>query len=416
MRRHNSLFHWLQSAHLVSRLARLHLASRRMKRKLRVLSRRQLALALDIEELKRCQPIDAGLDTIYAKDVTVDDQDPIWIHSGWRTGSTYFWNKFRSSDRYLAYYEPFHEALETLDATTIERATARSWPSGHPQMDAPYYAEYLPLLTSPAGVQHFRPTFPYVNYFLNDCPCQAQQAYLESLCNEANKKGLRPVFGFCRSSGRLPWFRRHMRGVHITLTRDGLGMWRSALDRKKIYGDLYFLSRPLIILFLARRDPWIADYFATLGLDKLTRLDDAGLALRQAEHIINNDPTLTARAFAAVHALGTALSQYHADFVVGVETLSTELGRRHISATLQGRYNINLNWDDCTIPIYPPRTEDDAFLMQWKKALILAERCAADQRVSLPASSQPQKIVEKQESPVNKHYVQIPRDRPIATN
>lgn len=369
------LLRWTATA---VRLAGLHIASRRMKRKLGVLNRRHLTLIRAIEHLGRRQgPLDGsqkrGLDPRPGPGDRVT-QGPIFVHSAWRAGSTYFWNTFRTSPRYLAYYEPFHESLETLTAADIRHATSTSWPCRHPVLDAPYYQEYSPLLEPCGGVKHFQWIFPYLHYFLNDEPLPDQQAYLDALSRHAYARRLRPVFGFCRSIGRMPWFSRNMPGVHITLTRDPLGIWRSALDRKQTHGDLYFLTRPLIILFFARRDPWVARYFAALDLGTLPRYSDSGAAQRQAEQIVRVDFPLATRVFAAVFALGTALSQRYADLVISMEALSTDPGRRAISEILIGRYDIDLDWRDCAIPVYSPRREDEFFLDCWHRASILAER------------------------------------------
>ncbi|WP_298138245.1 hypothetical protein [Acidiferrobacter sp.] len=368
---------WKKAA-LALRLAGLHVRSQRMKYKLRALGRRQLTLTQEIAwlETRRQTPTPPAR----AGRTALSDAraDPIWIHAPWRAGSTYVWNKFRSHPRYLAFYEPFHEILETLTPATIETTTATSWPSGHPRLAAPYYREYESLLVQGGGVRGFAHTFPYTYYFANDEPLSRQQAYLNGLVAHARALGRRPVFGFCRSTGRAAWFARYMPGTHIALTRDGLGLWRSAFSRSRALGDMYFITRPLIILLMSRRDPWIADYLASLDLDPVARLCDLGRAEHEAERLATRDPALTMRAFAAVFALGTALSQRHADIVVPIEGLSTEAGRRALTASLAGRFDIALDWSDCAIPIYQARPDDKPFLAHWHEALCRAEACVSN--------------------------------------
>lgn len=365
----------IQKMVLASRLGQLHAQSQHMKRKLRILARRQRVLIRDIERLQSeagSYPTPAGRRTPDNPQNTMSSS-AIWIHSTWRAGSTYFWSKFRASPDYVAFYEPFHESLETLTETQISGATAESWPSGHPPLHAPYYAEYLPLLRPEGGVVNFEHTFPYNYYFLNEDSLPEQQAYLQGLCTHAQTLGRRPVLGFCRSPGRAAWFARTMSGVHIALTRDGLGLWRSALDRSQTRGDWYFLARPLIILMAARRDSWVEEYFKDLELDGLPRFVDAGLATKEAMRTVHQDPLLTMRAFTGVSALALALSQRYADIVISMEMLSTEVGCRAVSAELAGRYHIDLDWRDCAIPIYPVRDEDEGFLHHWREASRLAQ-------------------------------------------
>ncbi len=362
---------------LALRLADLHVRSRRMKYKLGLLGRRQLALTQEIAwlETRRRNPMTPATTGRPVHDARTG---PIWIHAPWRAGSTYVWNKFRSCPQYLAFYEPFHEALETVTQAAVASATATSWPSGHPPLDAPYYHEFEPLLAPGGGVRGFEHALPYTYYFVNDEPLPQQQAYLNSLVAHAHAAGRRAVFGFCRSTGRVAWFRRHMPGVHIALTRDGLGLWRSAYGRSQTLGDLYFVTRPLIILLTSRRDPWIADYLATLDLDPVPRLSDAGAAQREAERLAIRDPDLAMRAFAAVFALGTALSQRHADIVMPIEALSTEVGRRSLTASLAGRFDVALDWSDCTVPVCTARAGEESFLDYWHAALRHAEACIPD--------------------------------------
>jgi hypothetical protein len=359
------------------RLADLHVRSRRMKHKLRILGRRQLALTQEIASLEARRRPALPL-APPGRAIGDARKDPIWIHAPWRAGSTYVWNKFRSCPKHLAFYEPFHETLETLTHADAEATTETSWPSGHPPLDAPYYREFEPLLMPGGGVRGFEQAFPYTYYFVNDEPLERQQAYLNGLVAHARARGRRPVFGFCRSAGRAAWFRRHMPGVHIALTRDGLGLWRSAFGHSQTRGNHYFLTRPLVILLTSRRDPWIADYLAALDLDPVARVSDMGLAQREAERLAIGDPILTMRAFAAVFALGTALSQRHADLVMPIETLSTEAGRRTLDAALAGRFDIALDWSDCAVPVGAAQADDEPFLAHWRYALRKAEACIPD--------------------------------------
>ncbi len=146
------------------RLAGLRMRSRRMKHKLRILGRRQLALTQEIASLEaRRRP---ALPLAPPGRARGDARkDPIWIHAPWRAGSTYVWNKFRSCPKHLAFYEPFHETLETLTHADAEATTETSWPSGHPPLDAPYYREFEPLLMPGGGVRGFEQAFPYTYLF-----------------------------------------------------------------------------------------------------------------------------------------------------------------------------------------------------------------------------------------------------------
>src|ERR1700761_4291616 len=74
----------------------------------------------------------------------------VFLHTGYRTAGTWLWSCFRALDNVLAYYEPLHEMLASIDAATLASSTSSSWRSGHPRLDAPYFAEFADLI-EPGG-------------------------------------------------------------------------------------------------------------------------------------------------------------------------------------------------------------------------------------------------------------------------
>ena len=93
----------------------------------------------------------------------------IFIHSaGWRTGSTYMWNKFRQLSDVIAYYEPFNISL-----AVIKKEHINTWPipSGHPEnIDKPYFEEYRNFIRKEGGVEFFKKEFSHNNFFENAFP------------------------------------------------------------------------------------------------------------------------------------------------------------------------------------------------------------------------------------------------------
>lgn len=352
------------------RLTALHARSRILKRKILVLKRQSLELSVNRTTHSPRHLGDATLSARLDPPLLTDTSlSPIWIHGAWRTGSTYIWNKFRDKAAYFAYYEPFHERLEHITKNDIMRTTAASWPSHHQGITRPYFAEYGELI-SLAGVRHFKHSFAYMNYFTNSEPLHEQAIYLTHLTRHAHHHQCRPVFGFCRSWSRLPWFKTYMPGTHIALTREGFGMWRSTLDRYETYKDTYFLTAPLILLQLAHREAWFADYLDAIDLD-VRRCADIGDARRAAHKAPL--PQLM-RAFAAVHALGQTIATQYADYVIPIEQLSSPHERSIIHTDLHQKYAIDLNWDDCHIPRYDIRPQDSAFQAAWAQAQWAAQR------------------------------------------
>lgn len=351
-------------------LTALHARSRTMKLKLHMLARRQLLLTRRSEERahRHRMPVRATPEPLALAQRT----GPIWIHGSWRTGSTYVWSKFRASPDYFAYYEPFHEDLESLSREGIERATTTAWPSHHPDIGAPYYAEYRSLIHT-LGVSGFEFPFSYTNFFVHAEPLPAQQRYLDHLVAHAAGRG-RPVFGFCRSWGRVGWFKRYCAGTHIALTRDPLALWRSASRRQQIYGDTYFLVMPQVILHLAQRPPWLQDYLQVLGLGRLARYATVNDARRGAERDLRRNPAHVMASFVAAQCLANVIAERYADVVLRIDELATDSGRRILTDILHSRYDIHLDWQDCRIPTYAPRDQDRPFLDAWSEARRLAEQ------------------------------------------
>ena len=77
---------------------------------------------------------------------------PIFIHSSWRTSSTWFWSKFRQLPETLAFYEPLTMFLNTITRAQALAYDHDAWGSGHSATD-PYFLEFVPLIRRTGGVQ-----------------------------------------------------------------------------------------------------------------------------------------------------------------------------------------------------------------------------------------------------------------------
>ena len=156
---------------------------------------------------------------------TVPSSSPIFIHSLWRSGSTYIFNAFRRScTGYYCYQEPIHEIalslkdnLEDLllyDSNMMQKLR-------HPTLDKPYFkelydaAQYWKDLIS-------KPIF-YDQYFETDCT-QGLEDYINALLLGA--KG-RPVIQECRTTSRIGAIKSRFAGIHIYLWRNPWDQWWS---------------------------------------------------------------------------------------------------------------------------------------------------------------------------------------------
>src|SRR5579859_2315319 len=135
----------------------------------------------------------------------------ILLHSGFRSGSTWFWHRFRRTSQAYAYYEPLHETLATLSLDGLSKA-AKPLHLRHPALDAPYHEEYRPLLRPTGGVPFYDTSMAVGRHF-DTAANPDQRCHLENLIEHARGRGRVPVLGFCRSLGRVAWFREHCPGL-----------------------------------------------------------------------------------------------------------------------------------------------------------------------------------------------------------
>jgi hypothetical protein len=266
----------------------------------------------------------------------------IFIHSSWRTGSTWFWQQFRHCPATLCYYEPFHEGLAKVTRPKARRVGPASWASGHPQ-GAPYHLEFLPLIRQAGGVRLFVPEIAY-DWFVPEggiagCLRRQEVRYLGLLLRHAARRDKIAVFGFTRSLGRLAALKRRFSGTHIFLYRNLWTHWASYTAQRHAGND-YFITAMLRVLLQAQER-----VFAALIARPLARALAAGAlppdgggdlaaalarALPEAELF---------GLFMALHLYLYACAQVHADLAIDVTRLARErdyreaIGERLLAAT-----------------------------------------------------------------------------------
>lgn len=175
--------------------------------------------------------------TEYGVRKTTNQSSPIFIHSLWRTGSTYIWSKFRQNKNCYCYYEPFNElllnsqrsALDTLFCNVAERMS-------HSMLEKEYFYE-SPLLKE-GGNAFFRKSFPYDDYCLSEDQQHPKlKRYIKYLVDHAYSKNRTPVMQFCRSSLRAKWLKKNFKSVNIYLLRFPRAQWKSYLSASEKYFD-----------------------------------------------------------------------------------------------------------------------------------------------------------------------------------
>jgi hypothetical protein len=277
---------------------------------------------------------------------------PVFLHGGWRSCSTYVWSKFRALDGALAFYEPFHEALAGLTPQAIAADTAETSNLRHPRMGAPYMAEFEDLLAVGGGVRGYRPRFAMDSYFMDaDDEDPAQEAYVAGLIKHARSQGRTPVLGCCRSLGRAGWLRRRFGGVHITLMRDPISQWASGHEfRRRPDRASYFELCPFAILGLAggRAAAWARRWGAPWRLSA----GDPDRVLRQLRaNLFCRRPAASYAAFAAVYVLAHLRAIEASDMILDMDRLSLDSAYAAAAArTIAAASGLTPDFGDCSAP------------------------------------------------------------------
>lgn len=176
--------------------------------------------------------------------------DPVFIHSSFRTGSTWLWSKFRKNKNAYCYYEVFNEILQDIDIETIQISSS-TWNSHHPP-GPPYFSEFTPLLKG-RGIFGFDREMAVDDFFLEISGDVGRvtktRDYLMSLVTLAQSNGLTPVLSCTRSIGRIDMIKDIIGGSHILLKRNLFNQW-SSYSNQSLNGNHFFL-REMISSILA---------------------------------------------------------------------------------------------------------------------------------------------------------------------
>lgn len=275
----------------------------------------------------------------------------LFIHSGWRTGSTYVWTKFRQHAACIGFYEPFNEMLSAMSPTDIYTARHDLAALKHSEIGLPYFHEYIPVL-APKGHPLFRLEFSYRNYFVVDEPLPDQQAYVESLLGLGGKLGKLPVLGFVRSLGRAAWFRRAFAdAVNIVVIRSPLGQWLSARQLALEHRHEFFDPMQTLILAQARGSAAVLEEAQRLGVP---RLEDHPLfaAVELARQFSAKlTPAERFVRFAVLYVFSYLAALPNADLVVDMDRLSAEASyQAETAAAINRLTGLDIDFSDAAMP------------------------------------------------------------------
>ena len=289
--------------------------------------------------------------------------DAVFLHSGWRTGSTYVWNKFRRLRSCLAFYEPFNDLLGSMTPVGVLMTSRHDTALRHSDLDLPYFHEYLPLLGQ-KGLPLFRDEFVCRDYFVADEKLPEQLQYLESLLALADKARKTPVLGCVRSLGRVGWFKRELKGANIVLIRSPFSQWVSGQKLAADGGYRFFDPVHFLILSQARGSEPAIEHARHHRIPRYETLTSNAGRLMLADTVAIAPPAVRFGVFASVYFLSMMAALPHADLVVDVDRLTSDAGyRADRSAEIRRLTGCDLDFSDARTPRYeadaaPPEVAD----------------------------------------------------------
>jgi hypothetical protein len=279
----------------------------------------------------------------------------IFLHSSFRTSSTWFWNKFRPFQETACYYEPFNDELGIITSEKAAWADFNAWDSRHPPGE-PYYREYLPLIQPAGGVQCYEAPF-HLDWFtpiggLRGELREAEIRYLSTLVENARYQGKTPVFGETRSLGRLFAIKNTFGGFHIFLNRNLWKQWLSYLYYRRRSNNYFYETTAFI---MARSpDPFlgdVADFYAKRALQFRLHSDDEKkqtLSDDERRYLLRSLPENHGFAlFMTLHIYLYLHAQLSADLTVNVTRLVRDGGYRScVESELARRTGLEISLSD----------------------------------------------------------------------
>jgi hypothetical protein len=277
---------------------------------------------------------------------------PIFLHSSLRSGSTWFWSRFRADPQVHAYYEPFSEVLADLKPEHVDAYKPSGWASGHPSLAAPYYREYAPLLRPEGGVAGFEPNFSYSLYYHRGAPHPPMRAYLDGLLRHAAGCGLVPVLGLCRSLGRLPWLRAEFPGHHIVTVRNPLDQWRSCHRLATQESNTYFQFVAYTIAMIGALSQACPGFFEGLPFPDVAAVARSGRGAALTEFFETLSNSERRQVFLRVSSLDLLIALPSADVLVDLDRLTGDAAYRAMMTHRLRRMTAlpYLSFEDCALP------------------------------------------------------------------
>lgn len=275
----------------------------------------------------------------------MDISSPIFIHSWWRSSSTYVWLKLRQDVSLQCYYEPLHERIATLDENMVQSGPEVSLGRmlRHPAAEKHSFFEYLEPIRS--GTLHYTPDLAYERYILRrDQADPGLFAYINGLISVAASNSRKAVLCFCRSQMRSAWMKENFAGTHIAQIRNPFDQWLSFQVHP------YFIQRMLSLALLLRKlhpDAFVHIENFEHHAKALSGSSDHQLKDRGQKPLSKTD---VFRIYLVIWIASSLQSISSSHIVLDVDLLSSDRDYQKLSAAKFKSFGCIIDFSDCLVP------------------------------------------------------------------
>ncbi|MGC5704160.1 glycosyltransferase [Pseudomonas sp. NFXW11] len=190
---------------------------------------------------------------------SVVKQPVIFVHSLFRSGSTYLYNVLKRTGKLHVYHEPMHEMIETLHESWEALADRRDELKSilrHGFLVGGYFDEFSHLL--PEIKKTFDSSLSFGSYFIGQDDSDSKlKAYIDLLLEGALNA---PVLQCTRTVGRIGWLRKNYDSRHVFLLRNPWCQWYSYKS------DPYISVTPRLIYSQERIPAVLSDVLNVRGI------------------------------------------------------------------------------------------------------------------------------------------------------
>lgn len=201
---------------------------------------------------------------------------PVFVHSSFRTSSTWVWERFRQCPDTTAYYEIFNPGLANMTARHVMGSHHAAWDSGHPAQ-APYFVEFLNLMDADTGIPEFDAGMAVQSFvpdggFDGDLS-QRERAYVDRLVRNAVENRKTPVLACTRTLGRSGALQKAYGGCHILLYRRLFDQWGS-YSHHGLRGNSFFFDHLNEVIGTTKNDKFINNILHCFPLSAASALNE----------------------------------------------------------------------------------------------------------------------------------------------